>query len=141
MNTHACLAASVLAMATTAAFSNSAAAQVTTIVSVSSSNAQANYDCEDCSISADGRYVAFWSYGSNLVPNDSNGLADIFVHDRQLGTTERVNVSSSGAQANGDTYGVPSISADGRYVAFVSASGTGACVRNVDTLVPGRLCR
>jgi Tol biopolymer transport system component len=74
---------------------------------------------EDPSISADGRFVVFQSYATGLVPGDTNKLEDIFVHDRQTGATERVNVSSSGAQANSQS-GVASISGDGRYVAFVS---------------------
>jgi len=49
-------------------------------------------------ISADGRFVAFSSASITLVPNDTNGRNDIFVRDRVLGRTERVNVTSSGAQ-------------------------------------------
>src|SRR5207248_8575007 len=71
------------------------------------------------SISADGRYVAFDSEATNLVKGDTNGAADVFVRDRQTGTTERVSVSSAGAQASG-TEG--DISDDGNRVAFVSFS-------------------
>jgi Tol biopolymer transport system component len=71
-------------------------------------------------ISADGRYVAFLSYATNLVAGDTNGSIDVFVHDRQNGTTERVSVDSSGAQGNADCYAPLAISADGRYVAFAS---------------------
>jgi Ca2+-binding RTX toxin-like protein len=70
-------------------------------------------------MSANGRYMAFFSPASNLVPNDTNGEWDIFVRDLQAGTTERVSVDSSGQQANGGG-SEPSISADGRYVAFES---------------------
>jgi PKD repeat protein len=77
-------------------------------------------------ISANGRFVAFASYGTNLVPNDTNQNSDVFVHDRQTGATERVSVTSSGAAlatpfewANSH----PAISADGRYVAFTSLAG------------------
>jgi hypothetical protein len=71
------------------------------------------------SISADGRYVAFGSYATNLVPNDNNGYKDIFVHDRISGETNRVSVDSNGIEGN--IYSKkPSISADGRYVAFDS---------------------
>jgi Tol biopolymer transport system component len=72
-------------------------------------------------ISADGRYVAFESWASNLVPGDSNGNWDIFVHDRQTGATERVSVDSSGNQGNSASYR-PAVSADGRYVAFHSVA-------------------
>ncbi|MBN1629533.1 MAG: cell wall-binding repeat-containing protein [Thermoleophilia bacterium] len=88
-------------------------------VSVSSAEAQANHGSGSCSISADGRYVAFQSHASNLVTGDSNGWCDIFVRDRVLGTTERVSVSSSEGQANSYST-MCSISADGRYVAFES---------------------
>lgn len=70
-------------------------------------------------ISADGQIVAFKSNASNLVPGDTNGVADIFVHDCGSGITERASVSSNGMQ--GDDIAIPpSISADGRYVAFGS---------------------
>jgi Tol biopolymer transport system component len=72
-------------------------------------------------ISNNGRYVAFVSYASNLVPGDTNDDSDIFVHDRQTGETTRVSVASDGTQGN-NYAGNPSISADGRYVAFVSRS-------------------
>jgi Tol biopolymer transport system component len=71
------------------------------------------------SISADGRYVAFFSYASNLVSGDTNGYPDVFVHDRQTGQTTRVSVASDGAQGN-EGSGEPSLSADGRFVAFAS---------------------
>ena len=86
-------------------------------VSVDSGGAQANSASYICAISADGRYVAFESYASNLVPGDTNGYADIFVRDRQLGTTERVSVDSGGVEGNFHSY-FPCISADGRWVAF-----------------------
>lgn len=92
---------------------------VTTRVSVASDGAQANASALDASISADGRYVAFRSLASNLVPGDTNNRRDIFVHDRQTGETTRVSVASDGSQAtNNSDY--PSISADGRFVAFQS---------------------
>jgi Tol biopolymer transport system component len=68
-------------------------------------------------MSADGRYVAFNSRASNLVDGDTNGMFDVFVRDRQTGATERVSVAGDGTQANGQSF-EPSISADGRYVAF-----------------------
>ena len=89
-------------------------------VSVATGGAQANGTSLEPSTSADGRYVAFLSYATNLVPGDTNGSPDIFVRDRLAGTTERVNVTSSGSQALGGNSISPSISADGRYVAFCS---------------------
>lgn len=71
-------------------------------------------------ISADGRYVAFASEATNLVPGDTNGFADIFVHDRVTGATQRVTLAAGGAQAVGGHSFYPSISADGRFIAFLS---------------------
>ena len=94
---------------------------MTTRVSVDSSSAQANGGSYFSSISSDGRYIAFHSLASNLVAGDTNGVQDIFVHDRVTGATRRVSVDSSGAQANCDS-SFSSISADGRYVAFDSCA-------------------
>jgi Tol biopolymer transport system component len=99
----------------------------TTRVSVRSNGDQGNGPSPDASISAGGRFVAFTSYGSNVVPGDTNGLQDVFVHDRAAGTTSRVSVRSNGHQATGDSY-LPSISAGGRFVAFTSGASN---------LVPG----
>jgi len=93
----------------------------TTLVSVSSSGAQANGLSSNCEISADGRYVVFSSLATNLVPNDVNGVRDIFLRDLQLGTTELVSLTSAGAQANNFSHD-PDVSADGRYVTFRSAA-------------------
>ena len=71
------------------------------------------------SISADGRFVAFPSISPDLVAGDTNGVADVFVRDRTLGITVRVSVDSSGGESDGDSY-FPSISGDGRFVAFSS---------------------
>ena len=90
-------------------------------VSISSSGAECNGFCFDPSISDDGRYVAFMSFASNLVPGDSNGKYDIFVHDRLTKTTDRVSISSSGEQGTGNS-NAPSISGNGRFVAFSSSS-------------------
>ncbi|MBP2235259.1 Tol biopolymer transport system component [Sinorhizobium kostiense] len=91
-------------------------------VSVDSAGNQANNYSYSGSISADGRHVAFTSSASNLVAGDTNGFIDVYVRDLQLGTTTRVSVDSSGDEANGDSnfLELPSISADGRYVAFSS---------------------
>ena len=91
-------------------------------VSVDSAGNQGNSDSSYPSLSANGRFVAFISGASNLVPGDTNGVVDVFVHDRRTGTTERVNVDNAGNEANngGDTRSRPAISADGRFVAFSS---------------------
>ena len=89
--------------------------------SVASGGAGGNGHSYFPSLSADGRYVVFYSQAFNLVPQDSNGIEDVFVHDRQTGTTERVSVSTGGAEGNG-TSAAPSVSADGRYVAFYSSA-------------------
>jgi hypothetical protein len=93
-------------------------------VSVDSGGSQANGNSfNPPSVSADGRYVAFLSYATNLVPGDTNAGPDYFLRDRQLGTTERLNVDSAGAQANTGAYVLTvSISADGRYAAFDSGA-------------------
>jgi hypothetical protein len=94
---------------------------ITQRVSVDSSGAQGDTGSSARSISADGRFVAFTSSASNLVPNDTNHKVDAFVHDRQRGTTQRVSVDSSGNQANDSCY-YSAISADGRFIAFGSWS-------------------
>jgi Tol biopolymer transport system component len=71
------------------------------------------------SISGDGRYVAFMSFASDLIPDDGNPASDIFVRDRQTNTTSRVSVDADGGDANGPSFGV-SISGDGRSIAFTS---------------------
>ncbi len=88
-------------------------------VSVSSSGVPADSSSIPWSISADGRYIAFDSYGSNLVAGDTYQTGDVFVRDHLLGTTERVSVGIGGADSNGSS-ARPSVSADGRYVAFHS---------------------
>jgi Tol biopolymer transport system component len=70
-------------------------------------------------ISADGRFVAFQSWDDGLVPGDTNTRFDIFVLDRSTGTVERVSVTDAGVEGNNDSLG-PSMSADGRFVAFTS---------------------
>jgi Tol biopolymer transport system component len=98
---------------------------ITERVSVSSSGAQANAQSDwpesPAAMSADNRYVSFESLASNLVAGDTNGRYDIFVHDRQSGATQRVNVDENGAQSSGHTAGA-SISASGQFVTFVSLS-------------------
>jgi len=95
--------------------------RLTTLVSVATNGTQGNGMSYYPIISADDRYVLFISYASNLVPGDTNGVADVFVRDLQNRTTTRVSVSTGGGQGNGDS-GPGGISADGRYVGFGSWS-------------------
>jgi Tol biopolymer transport system component len=103
---------------------------VTERVSVSSQGTAGDNDSSLAAVSADGRFVAFVSLASTLVPGDTNGTSDVFVRDRVTGTTERVSVDSRGRQSTGgdaggvlDTnWGPPAISTDGRYVAFASSA-------------------
>ena len=96
-------------------------------VSVAGDGTQGNADSVCPSVSADGRYVAFHSSASNLVPGDTNGTDDVFVHDRSTGATQRASMAGDGTQGNAISVR-PSISADGRYVAFHSSASN---------LVPG----
>jgi len=94
-------------------------------VSVSSTGAQAVFGacCDEYTvvISGNGRFVAFSSFSNDLVPDDTNVAQDIFLHDRNTGVTSVVSVDSSGNPANHNAY-YPSISANGRYIAFESAA-------------------
>jgi Tol biopolymer transport system component len=96
-------------------------------VSVASNGDEANSVSYSPVISGDGRYVAFDSRASNLVPEDPTDQMDVFVHDRNTGRTILVSVNSAGQKGNWRSY-FPALSADGRYVSF----GSGA-----SNLVPG----
>ena len=87
--------------------------------SVASDGTQGDGDSYTPAISGDAGYVAFRSLASNLVAGDTNGSWDIFVHDLQTSTTERVSVATDATQANDHSY-APSISDDGRFVVFRS---------------------
>lgn len=102
----------------------------TTRVSVDSAGVQANGDSGQSYLSANGRFVVFESFATNLVVGDTNGLLDIFCHDRQTGQTTRVNLGASGQQAATQCTQC-SISADGRFVTFQSPD---------NNLVPGDIC-
>jgi len=91
----------------------------TTRISVASNGTEGNGNSGSAAISADGRYVAFESDATNLVPSDTNGEQDIFLRDWRYGVTTRISVSSSGTEGDGFSE-APSISFNGRYVAFVS---------------------
>jgi len=100
---------------------------ITRRASVSGTGIQGQDGSVDPAISADGRYVTFYSFARNLVPTDTNGIPDVFLRDMQTGVTRRISVSGTGAQSNGDSH-TPAISPDGRYVTFSS---------DASNLVPG----
>jgi hypothetical protein len=99
----------------------------TTVVSVSSKGRLGNGSSLGPAVSGEGRLVAFESNASNLVPEDTNSVRDVFVHDRLTGDTTRVSVGPGGVQGDATSFGA-AISADGRFVAFVS---------DASNLVPG----
>src|SRR5256885_2037478 len=116
---------SVTLVLLTALWGRSAGAQTTERVSVASGGTEANGASLSSALSADGRFVAFDSAATDLVAADTNGVSDVFVHDRQTGATERVSVASGGAQGNGSSGLIgfafpPALSAAGRFIAFVS---------------------
>jgi len=92
---------------------------VTCRASVSSTGAEANDMSFLPALNADGTIVAFKSNASNLVPGDTNQAADVFVHNCTTGETQRASVGDQGQQGN-DIAIPPSISGDGRFVAFGS---------------------
>jgi Tol biopolymer transport system component len=104
----------------------------TELVSVDAAGRPANGPSSAPTIGGDGRYVAFVSEGSNLVPGDTNGPgrrgADVFVRDRAAGTTARVSVAGDGGQADAES-GNPTISSDGGVVAFTSWAADLGAVR------------
>src|SRR6266581_3440694 len=87
--------------------------------SVDSAGAESNDVSFRPDLNGDGRFVVFDSAASNLVPGDTNGVPDVFVHDLLSGATERVSVDSAGGEANGQSVG-PGIRGGGRLVAFDS---------------------
>ena len=87
------------------------------LISVATDGTRGNAFSSSPQASADGRYVAFQSQASNLVPGDGNRAQDIFVHDTETRTTRRISVTSAGEESNGRSYG-PILSGDGRYLAF-----------------------
>ena len=116
------LAMVVLVPVVSPALHNSAAAQVTRRVSVDSAGEEANGESRipfPAALSANGRRVVFHSEADDLVPGDTNGVRDVFMHDRMTGETRRVSVSSAGGEANDHSFDT-AISQDGTLVAFSS---------------------
>ena len=96
-------------------------------ITITSQGVQANADSTDPDISGNGRFIAFQSDASNLVPEDTNHMRDIFTFDRLTNAFRLVSVAADGRQADGDSENV-SISEDGRYLVFESQASN---------LVPG----
>lgn len=88
-------------------------------VSVTCKCVQGDGDASSPALSANGQLVAFATDNTLLIGGDTNGVRDVFVHDRATGLSRRVSLDSAGVQGNGAS-DHPSLSADGRLVAFVS---------------------
>ncbi len=108
-------------------------------VSVGVGGSDPDRDSDRGAISADGRWVAFGSQATNLVPNDTNGFSDVFVFDRATSQTERVSVGAGGSQGDGPSSSA-SISADGIRIAFASDARnfSGKTVISTDVYVRDR---
>ena len=104
-------------------------------VSLSSSGAEGNLEAvnDSLGISDDGRFVAFTSKATNLVPGDLNNMADVFLRDNVGRTLQLVSISLSGGPSNGPS-GTPSLSGDGRFVCFSSL----ATNLTADIITPGK---
>ncbi|MEV1000432.1 S8 family serine peptidase [Nonomuraea sp. NPDC050202] len=109
------------------AFAHDRQTGTTELLSVSSDGTPGDGMSGPPRFSADGRFAVFDSDAANLVPGDTNGRTDVFLRDRQAGTTQRLSVAQGGTQVDGNSR-EPTISADGRYVAFQSSA---------DALTPG----
>jgi len=97
-------------------------ADTTTRISEDSTGTGANDGNDNPAISADGTYVAFRSFADNLVPGDANGRGDIIVHNISTGTKEIASVTSAGRQTFDESSALPTLSSDGRFVAFETDS-------------------
>jgi Tol biopolymer transport system component len=108
---------------TTDVFVRDRQAGTTDIVSLTSTGefSQGGENFGPASISADGRFVAYYSRATNLVPNDSNDTTDVFLRDRLLQTTTRASVGPGGVQADGGS-GQPALAANGKFLAFQSGA-------------------
>jgi Tol biopolymer transport system component len=106
--------------------------QVTILVSVNSNGITGNGISQNAVMTPDGRYIAFSSSSSDLVPNDTNGIPDVFVRDRVAGTTTLVSMGaqSTGSASFPSASDFPKITPDGRYVAYSSLA---------TNLVPGQV--
>lgn len=93
-------------------------------VSKSMNGGLANEASLDPTITTDGRFIAYFSYASNLIPDDNNGAdwsrqgLDVFVWDRHSQQNVRVSLNETGGEIKGNSVGI--ISADGKYILFVT---------------------
>lgn len=113
----------------------------TTIISTDSAGGQGNNHSYEPSVSADGRYVAFTSDSSNLALGDTNGNRDVFLKDTLTGATTLISSNSAGQEDGVHASYNPTISADGRYVAFDSYAnnlvwGDGDATRDSSSRTP-----
>lgn len=104
---------------TTDAFVFDVRRKTLTRVSVSSSGEEGDSQSRTPRVTPNGRFALFHSLAGNLVPNDTNGEFDAFVHDLKKGETTRVSVSNDGAEGDGDSFG-NRLSKNGRFVLFGS---------------------
>jgi Tol biopolymer transport system component len=119
--------------ACTDVFVHDRATAITARVSLTSTGIQGNGESYDATISGDGRYIAFTSAATNLVAGDTNGMVDVFLHDRTSVRTLRVSYAfSSRQQGDGESYS-PAISRDGKVVVFVTAATNLVPILGADT--------
>lgn len=115
------ITAMLLSVAAFAAISNAYTGQTTRVSVVGASDEPANAQASQGAISADGRYVVFSSQATNLDGRVRASSVNVFRHDRATGETLLVNLNRFGSPSfSGDAFS-PSVSADGRYVAFLSS--------------------
>jgi Tol biopolymer transport system component len=94
---------------------------VTTRISTATDGTQSNNSSSNATISADDRYITYYSLASNLVTGDTNGASDIFLTDTTTGATTRISTATDGTQSNNSSID-PAISADGRYITYSSSA-------------------
>jgi hypothetical protein len=104
----------------------------TRLVSITPNGTSGNADSIDPVMNGDGRFIAFQSDASNLVAGDTNSATDVFFRDMESGVTSLVSISAAGSGAGNGFSQDPSISTDGRYIAF-SSSATNLVTGVTDT--------
>lgn len=97
-------------------------AGTTTLLSANTNDSVSNAGSRDPVMTPDGRFTAFVSAASDLVPEDTNGIPDVFVRDRLAGTTMLASVGATAANGTAGSSEAPQITPDGRFVAFYSTA-------------------